>query len=421
MKIKRFVAKSMREAIRLVRDEQGPDAVILSNRRVPGGVEVVAATDYYAALAHQALRQKAPVPPPASPDQPKGSGPQREPAAAPAVSPAPAPAPQPQAAPVVSAASAAELALMQRELGSMRRLLEQELSGLVWNEMKRSQPHRAAMLRVLAGLGIDADLARLIAEEVPVEFGDETSRARYLPQALLARRIPIGPADPVLEGGVIALVGPTGAGKTTTIAKLAARFAQYHRPRDIALVSMDHYRIGAQEQIHSYARKLGVFVRHVEPDQDLAAVLDQLADCRLVLLDTAGMSPRDKVLLQQLERIRTLGERVRSYVVLSADMASPDDVIRRFAMVKPVGCLLTKMDEATSLGALLSAVIRHMLPLSYVAHGQRVPEDLYPAQADRLVLCAAQMARTAPRPHDDESLALRLSQSTPTTTASIHA
>jgi flagellar biosynthesis protein FlhF len=422
MKIKRFVAKSMREAIRLVRDEQGPDAVILSNRRVPGGVEVVAATDYDAALAHQALRQQAPVPPPASPDQPKGQRPQREPAE---VSP-PAAAPQP-AAPAVasvasSGASAAELALMQRELGSMRRLLEQELSGLVWNEMKRSQPHRAAMLRALAGLGVDPDLARAIAQEVPARFDDKAARARYLPQALLARRIPVGPADPVLEGGVIALVGPTGAGKTTTIAKLAARFAQYHRPRDIALVSLDHYRIGAQEQIHSYARKLGVFVRHVEPDQDLGAVLDQLADCRLVLLDTAGMSPRDRVLLQQLERIRQLGERVRSYVVLSADMASPDEVIRRFAAVKPVGCLLTKMDEATSLGALLSAVIRHMLPLSYVAHGQRVPEDLYPAQADRLVLCAAQMARTAPRPHDDDSLALRLSQSTPTTTtASIHA
>lgn len=416
MKIKRFVAKSMREAIRLVRDEQGPDAVILSNRRVPGGVEVVAATDYDAALAHQALRQQAPVPPPASPDRPKGGGPQRQPAEV-----APVAAPPKAAAPVAPAASAAELALMQRELGSMRRLLEQELSGLVWNEMKRSQPHRASMLRALAGLGVDADLARSIADEVPARIGDAASRARYLPQALLARRIPIGPADPVLEGGVIALVGPTGAGKTTTIAKLAARFSQYNRPRDIALVSMDHYRIGAQEQIHSYARKLGVFVRHVEPDQDLGAVLDQLADCRLVLLDTAGMSPRDRVLLQQLERIRQLGERVRSYVVLSADMASPDEVIRRFAMVKPVGCLLTKMDEATSLGALLSAVIRHMLPLSYVAHGQRVPEDLYPAQADRLVLCAAQMARTAPRPHDDESLALRLSQSTFTNTASSHA
>ena len=415
MKIKRFVAKSMREAIRQVREEQGADAVILSNRRVPGGVEVVAATDYDAALAHQALRQQTPAPtptPPPSPDKPK-----RAQAPSPPTSAQP-PAPVPANAPATMADSSAELAQMQRELGSMRRLLQQELSGLVWNEIKRSQPHRAAMLRAMASLGIDADLARAIAQDMPAQL-DPTSRARYLPQALLAQRIPIGPADPILQGGVVALVGPTGAGKTTTIAKLAARFAQYNRPRDIALVSLDHYRIGAQEQIYSYARKLGVAVRHVEPDQDLGAVLDQLSDCRLVLLDTAGVSPRDRVLMQQLERIRQLGERIRSYVVLAADAASPDDILRRFSVVRPAGCLLTKMDEATSLGAALSAVIRNMLPLSYVAHGQRVPEDLYLAQADRLVLCAVQMARAKPAPHDDESLAQRLSNSN-ATAAPIH-
>ncbi len=433
MKIKRFVAKTMREAIRQVREEQGPDAVILSNRRIPGGIEVVAATDYDAALAHQALRQPTPPPAPAPDKRMRPAQPAQPAQQAAASTPPP---PPPVAAPVRSAtaataataatsaesartaAPAAELTQMQRELGSMRRLLEQELSGLVWNEIKRSQPHRAAMLRALASLGVDADLARAMAEEVPARL-DPSTRARYLPQALLAQRIPVGPADPIMQGGVVALVGPTGAGKTTTIAKLAARFAQYNRPRDIALVSLDHYRIGAQEQIYTYARKLGVAVRHVEPDQDLGAVLDQLSDCRLVLLDTAGVSPRDRVLMQQLERIRSLGERIRSYVVLAADAASPDEVLRRFAVVKPVGCLLTKMDEATSLGAVLSAVIRNMLPLSYVAHGQRVPEDLYLAQADRLVLCAVQMARTQPRPHDDDSLAQRLSNSN-ATAATLH-
>jgi flagellar biosynthesis protein FlhF len=414
MKIKRFVAKSMREAIRQVREEQGPDAVILSNRRVPGGVEVVAATDYDAALAQQALRQQAPVPPPAPstpPDRPRRSGPARTPAeavapAAPAAAPAPAPA------------AAAELAQMQREIGSMRRLLEQQLSGLVWSEMKRSHPRRAAMLRALANMGIDADLARLIADDMPEQ--EQSGATRLLPQALLARRIPVGPADPILEGGVVALVGPTGVGKTTTIAKLAARFASYNRPRDIALVTLDHYRIGAQEQLYSYGRLLGVPVHNVGHDQDLGAVLDQLSDRKLVLVDTAGMSQRDRILTRQIERLGELGGRVHSYVVLAADAGNPDDVVRRFAAVRPAGCLLTKMDETTSLGPALSAVIRHQLPLSYIAHGQRVPEDLYLAQADRLVLCAVQMARTKPKALDDDSLARRLTQST-SNPASLHA
>jgi len=413
MKIKRFVAGSMREAIRLVREEQGPEAVILSNRRVPGGVEVVAATDYDAALAQQALRQHLPVEPPPRPNPQKPSP--QKPAAQQSAQQAPGPqAParrlaEPAIEPPGSAPNS-EIAQMQHELGNMRRLLEEQLSGLFWNEMKRSQPRRVAMLRVLACLGLDADLARSIAEEVPPQA--DGAPAAFLPQGLLARRIPIAAEDPILQGGVVSLVGPTGVGKTTTIAKLAARFIQHNRPRDVALVTMDHYRIGAQEQLYGYGRLLGVPVHNVAPDQDLGAMLNGLADHRLVLIDSAGMSQRDGTLAQQIERLQKLGSRVRNHVVIAADSGNPDDVLRRFAPVKPVACILTKLDEASSIGAALSAVIRHALPLSYVAHGQRVPEDLHLAHADRLALCAARMARTSPRSIDDESLSLRFANST---------
>jgi len=131
-----------------------------------------------------------------------------------------------------------------------------------------------------------------------------------------------------------------------------------------------------------------------------------------VLIDSAGMSQRDGTLAQQIERLQKLGSRVRNHVVIAADSGNPDDVLRRFAPVKPVACILTKLDEASSIGAALSAVIRHALPLSYVAHGQRVPEDLHLAHADRLALCAARMARTSPRSIDDESLSLRFANST---------
>jgi flagellar biosynthesis protein FlhF len=418
MKIKRFVAGSMREAIRLVREEQGPDAVILSNRRVPEGIEVVAATDYDAALAQQALNRHSPQEPPPPTPSPQKPQPQNQAAQKPSKEkPVPPPLPRramesgaKDMAPAAVSIANPELALMQHELGSMRRLLEEQLSGLFWNEMKRSQPRRIALLRVLAEFGLDTDLARSIADEVPPQA--EAEATDFLPQALLARRIPVVQQDPILEGGVVALVGPTGVGKTTTIAKLAARFIQHNRLRDVVLVTMDHYRIGAQEQLYGYGRLLKVPVHNVAPDQDLGEVLDQLGDQRLVLIDSAGMSQRDGTLAQQIERLQKLGSRVRSHVVVAADSGNPDDVLRRFAAVKPVACILTKLDEASSIGAALSAAIRHALPLSYIAHGQRVPEDLHLAHADRLALCAARMARNTPKALDDESLSLRYATST---------
>jgi flagellar biosynthesis protein FlhF len=429
MKIKRFTAGTMREAIRMVREEQGPDAVILSNRRVPNGVEVVAATDYDAALAQQALRQQLPPDPPPRPTPPPAAPPRQSSqksmatvrrkseadagALAGAGAAAEATATTLKAQPLTESRSESktELALMQSELGNMRRLLEEQLSGLFWNEMKRSQPRRVAMLRVLAALGLDAGLARSIADEVPAQ-GDPQSPA-MLAQGLLARRILVAPQDPILDGGVVAMVGPTGVGKTTTIAKLAARFIQHNRPRDVALVTMDHYRIGAQEQLYGYARLLGVPVHNIAPDQSLGALLDRLGDHRLVLIDSAGMSQRDGTLAQQIERLRGLGQRVRSHVVIAADCGNPQQVLERFAGVKPVACILTKLDEASSIGAALSAAIRQGLPFSYVTHGQRVPEDLHLAHADRLALCAARLARTAPKLLDDEGLSLRYATHTP--------
>ncbi|MDR3417534.1 MAG: flagellar biosynthesis protein FlhF [Nevskia sp.] len=441
MKIKRFVAKTMREAIRQVREEQGPEAVILSNRRVPGGVEVVAATDYDAALAQQALRHHVPVEPPPSPpdDTPKPGAPRRgsastASAAAKPTRPAPASAPTsptstaaaiaslaaparpaPGSAPAPAAAAPQqtlpELTQMQRELGTVRKLLEEQLSGMRWDDLKRNNPRRVAVLRALANLGIDADLARALADEVPPDA--DSVRARYLPQGLLARRIPDGKQDPIFDGGVVALVGPTGVGKTTTIAKLAARFRERNRSRDIALVTLDHYRIGAQEQLYSYGRMLGVPVHNVSPDQELLPVLQELSDRKLVLVDTAGMSQRDRTLQQQIERLARLGSRVRTYVVLAANADNPDAVVRRFAVLKPVGGILTKLDEASSIGPVLSAVIRHSLPLAYVAHGQRVPEDLHLAHTDRLVLCATQLARATPKALDEDTLATRFANPLP--------
>lgn len=391
MKIKRFQAKNMREAIRMVREEQGPDAVILSNHRVAGGVEVVAATDYDAALMQQAVRRGAPPEPPATPP-PAPRGEESRTVAAP-----PAPVPTPMPAP--------ELQQLRRELGGMRRMLETQMAGLAWREL-RENPEKLRALQTMVNLGVEPRLAREIVAELP--DAPDAERARFLPLGLLSRRIPVAKNDLILEGGIVALVGPTGVGKTTTLAKLAARYAEVHGTRDLALVTTDHFRVGAQEQLFSYGRLLGVPVQTAGSADELRTVLARLADRKLVLIDTAGIGPRDAKLQAQLGTMGA-GHGIRSWLVLSATThaADLDEVIRRYARAAPSACVLTKLDETLRIGGALSAVIRNHLPIAYCCDGQRVPEDVEPARANTLVLRAMQLARAVPARIDDATLALQ--------------
>ncbi len=463
MKIKRFVAKNMREAIRMVREEQGPDSVILSNRRVPSGIEVVAAVDYDEALMQQSLRRGAQpldtVEPPLPEPKPEplmtpAPGSDRvpldilladfgdtetTPAARPSA-PISSPVPHSQAASLnpaslnygqsgnqafavcaqpAQALASHEFVELQRELGGMRRMLQEQLAGMAWNDLRRQHPQRYAVLKALTDLGLDAPLAREIAEQLPEATSAE--RARFLPLGLLARRIPVAPHDAVLEGGVIALVGPTGVGKTTTIAKLAARYAEAHGLRDIALVAMDHYRIGAAEQLYTYGRLLGVPVHTVTPQQSLRDTLAKLAHAKLVLIDTVGMSPRDGALEQQVQMLGHASPRLKVFLTIAATSQSgdQDDVVRRFGGMGPsngsgsriAGCVISKLDETTRIGGALSAAIRHQLPIAYVTDGQRVPEDLQVARADQLVIRAQQLARATPMDIDEETMAMRFASS----------
>lgn len=444
MKIKRFHAKTMREAIRMVREEQGADAVILSNRRIPGGVEVVSAVDYDAALIQQTLRQPtapaAEEPPPSKPAEPAANALARkplpaEPAAAatdrPAawheapteprheliteeivVSPslarasAASPRSEPASAPAsVPAPVVVNTEKLEREIVTMRRMLEEQLAGLMWGDMKRSRPLQAAALRALADMGIDPDLARAIAEEIP--DSSDAERARFLPLGLLGRRLPVDAADPVMQGGVVALVGPTGVGKTTTVAKLAARFAATHGIRDIALVTTDHYRVGASEQLYTYGRLLGVPVYTVGASDNLAGTLARLEDRKLVLVDTAGLSHRDKTLITQIAKLRAIGPRLKSYLVLACNTqpASMLEALRSYNPLPLNGCILTKLDEAERIGSALSVSMRRSLPIAYFCDGQRVPEDIHAARADRLVLRATQLARQSTSTLEDEVIA----------------
>lgn len=469
MKIKRFVAPDMRQAMRAVREDQGPDAVILSTRRMDDGIEIIAAVDFDEALVREAARHGAPLeveraraPAPATvvdmkpaarrsdvtpPPLPtanrrdedgvtvslssRAAAPTREepaveapvakvaevlPAAPNAKIAAAKPAVAEPVTPVAAADTAEALhpmleramqdtARVRAELGSLRDLLETQLSSLIWNDMERRQPMRARILREMTRLGIEPDVARQLVGELPVEINAE--QARYLPLGVLSRSLSISPRDHADRRTVTALVGSTGVGKTTTIAKLAARAVMRHGASQVALVSTDHYRIGAAAQLEHYGRLLGVRVYPAYDADSLRQVLELLRGCHTVLVDTAGLAGGDPRLAEQLEVLRNGGD-LRACLVLAANAhaSSLDEAVRAYLPVQPHACILTKLDEAPSLGGALSVLIRHRLALDYVTDGQRVPEDIATADA-RVLVCRAAQVLKGNAPADDMVMADR--------------
>jgi flagellar biosynthesis protein FlhF len=399
MKIKRFVAADMRQAMREVREEQGPEAVILSTRRLPEGIEVIAAIDYDEALVREAARHGVPL-----------TGADAPPAAIAPLAPVPAPVrpartslPPPLATIPTPALAANEppvmhplmeravedTARMRSELGSLREMLEVQLSSLAWNDMERRQPLRARVLREMTRLGIEADVARQLLVELPEQINAE--QARYLPLGMLSRSLTVSGRGLSDGQGITALVGPTGVGKTTTIAKLAARAVLHRGAEQVALISTDHYRIGAAAQLEHYGRLLGVRVYPAYDAESLRKVLELLRDRHTVLIDTAGVAGSDPRLAQQMDILSDAGE-LRACLVLAANAQSQslDEAVRAYLPLKPNACILTKLDEAPNLGGALSVLIRHRLPLDYTTDGQRVPEDIAAADARVLVCRAAQ-------------------------------
>jgi flagellar biosynthesis protein FlhF len=391
MKIKRYSAASMRAALALVRAEQGPDAVILSSRRSDDGIEVIAAVDYDEALFVDAKRQStAPVIALPSRDASPAS-----------VTIAPAAA----SAPAAPRAPAADLGYggMQRELQVMRRMLETGLGGMTWNDTRLREPLKARVLEELTAMDIAPDVALSLAELTPRRTS--LDNPSHIPLALLAKHLPIINDPTCATGGITAVVGPTGAGKTTTIAKLAARWCMLNGSQDLALVSTDGHRIGAREQLMSYARILGAPMHAANGAKELARVLERLKSKKLILIDTAGMGPRDVRLTEQLAALKYGASGARVLLALPAQVEGQalDEIVCAFVRVKPAGCVLTKVDEAASLGAALSTVLRHHLKIAYVCNGQRIPEDLHASHLKRvwLVREALELAQRSPPARDE--------------------
>lgn len=489
MKIKRIIASDMREAMRQVRRVFGDEAVILSNKPVSGGVEVIAAMDFDekaiqlaaaqqsasriagaserpAVKAERAAPEQAP-----RPAQPTAAESERDEAgdAAPkttaemlaersrrtesagstastdagkaasgeteddraAFSEALAawseqhasPSAEPAATEVVDepiarstnrtpshwdwlvedqGAAEGQLSTLTEEVAQLRDLFERQLSVMEWHRFSQAHPAEVSTVQRLQDIGLPTGLARDLGRAAAQAKPD---RAFVEALKMLGEQLEHRAEDPVEAGGVYAFVGPTGVGKTTTLAKLAAR-AVLHRGRDsVALISTDRFRIGAQEQLRNYARILNVPLHIARDETHLAQLLEAVSDRHLVLIDTSGMSQRDFRMMQKLEALMGAGEAVKLLLVLSANAQYPalEDVKKRFAGLPLHGTVLTKLDETVLLGGGLAALVRPLagvdgeprrLPLVCAGVGQRVPEDLWFPKAADLIKQALEMGQS---------------------------
>ncbi len=511
MKIKRFFATDIRQAMKMVREELGSDAVIMSNRTVDGGVEIVAARDFDEQVIQSKVQKQQPIevsapvtempmrgvqarkadiyasnqadpygkkvsdlpefesnkrgnnavhviPSQRKPENPFTKNEQRLPiggperaaairkgleeyvgyaekmqlrgtnqtpivkpvtnsalanpnrSAQPVISrpqaekiastpeikrptfvPPVVNAPEKVAAPVVKPAqenlSEKLLLQMSKDLKDLRSVFDSKLASInvLRSANPNSTPIRSELLQKLAAMSISKKLSIKVANR----FANHTNMEFVFTQAqeLLAKVLPVVEDDLLENGGIAALVGPTGVGKTTTVAKLAAKFILKHGSNQVALITTDNYRIAAHEQLNTYGRILGVPVRVASSAEELEKVIHSFSDKKLILIDTAGMSQRDMKLMEQINTLKNSTLSIKSYLVLSAatEYKAMNEVINAFQIFDPQTAILTKLDEAASIGGAISALIEHNLALSFTTNGQQVPEDLHPACTRSLI------------------------------------
>ncbi|MFU1998933.1 flagellar biosynthesis protein FlhF [Bordetella avium] len=428
MKIHRFIGASTRDVMRQVRELLGEDALIVSNRSAVEGIEVLAALESdvdTAAASAPAAGTEAIAPRPAAPvapavstrpdsylatrssaaygaamsatdDMPKGAPPLASSSAVPAAS-RPVVPPQPSMAQMPDAPMRggvfppSDTPSVQAAIEALRGALESRMDGLLWGAGKPTrEPVNASLFRSLLEAGFSMPLVRALLERLPPEI--DAARARDWARNEVLTHLPVLRDENAFlaAGGVLALLGPTGVGKTTTLAKLAARCVAREGRDQVAMLTTDNFRIGALEQLQIYGRLMGVPARSVRDAAELRDALAELGSRKIILIDTTGISQRDRNVAEQAALLCGGGRQVRRLLVLNA--ASQGDTLDEVAHAyrhgvgeDVVGCIITKLDEATRLGPALDTAIRHRLPIHYISNGQKVPENLVPAQAQPLV------------------------------------
>lgn len=352
MKLKRFIAADARSAMQQIKATFGPDAVILSSHRVKDGVEVVAAVDFDETIlsADAAIASAEPA------SQGKLE------------------------------AAASPLDDMRQEIQTLRGMLEAQLKS----SPGVGEPLHAVIMQKLYNLGMSPMMATRLAAGISPQLNQKQAWTQILSQ--LQSQFPVSNLAKIEEGGIYAFVGPTGVGKTTTLAKIAARFALRFGAENLGLITMDSYRIAAEEQLVVYGKILGINVCTAKDKGALTRILGQMNNKKLILIDTAGMNPTDERVDLQLEALNLEHRKISKVLVVSANShyQSLINSIRRYQRADMEQCILTKLDESVAIGGAISALVESGLAVSYLTNGQRVPEDIKMATSYQLIDLLAQ-------------------------------
>ena len=390
MNVKKYRAADSEQAMRMIRAAHGPDAVILDCQSVPGGVELVVSWDEQLAetaaapvrqdisqgrentalealLARREKREETELTKPSDPPRQNfGKGPQ------------------------LAWSENDELHVMKQELAAMKSMLMSQLKDHNWQQLSTEQPRHQGSNGLLEAMDVEPRIAEQLQRELPPDQSEAVQREAL--KILLSRRLPV--ATPPSQGA-ICLLGPQGAGKTTTIAKLAAQHVMRHGRDNIALLTTDSARVGAQDQLRAYGRILQVPVHGAGTISEAARTFRLLEKKALVLIDTSGLSFRDREGLNEMEKLLSVMPRLQCYLTLPADVEAyvQSEIIDAYSRFDLQGVVISRIDEAMRLGGLLSNLIEHRLPAVWCANGPKVPQNLSPADATKLVSIAMRMAR----------------------------
>lgn len=392
MNIKRFFAPDTRQAMQQVRKTLGADAVIISNRQTDDGVEIIAALEIDAErlantaskIAPRPKKKPSPKAPEAAPDQvtvtPMETNPEEN--------------------------KDGTIERMNSEINRLRDLLENQITSMNVGQWTKNSPIRIKLYNQLTKVGLEPSIVTNLLGHV--DDADDLPTASRKVMGMLTQQIRSTEETIISEGGVVILVGPSGSGKTTTLAKLAAQFIMENSTRDVVFISADNSRVGAHEQLLAYGRLFGIPVLRAREDSELEEIIAATADKRLVLVDRGSLTAQQ---MKHPELIPTMGITslpLKHYLVLPATLQLNvmGRLLNTFSRANIQGCILSKVDEANSLGDVLTAFVRSQFPLTYLTDGQRVTAHLHPAHAKDLIARALQLVKDQEESLRNEAMAI---------------